>query len=173
MSCSPFDLRDYWFEELDAEERRQVEGHLAGCSACREEIERLRLTRQALLRLKDEEIPRRIAFVSDKVFEPSRAARWWAAVWENVPKLGFATALVLAVFFAGASISRPTVTVENGRWQIAFGRADAQVSQTIAAMEARHVAEMRGVEETYQMLVQQMNEFYRRQAEMRPATFRQ
>jgi anti-sigma factor RsiW len=147
-------LRDYHLEELNAGQRRQVESHVAVCGACREELDRLRLTRQALLRLPEEEMPRRIAFVSDKVFEPAWYARWWAAL----PRLGFALAVLAAVFFAGAWSER---------------RDQAQVAQAIQALEARHDAQMRGVEEAYEMVTRQMNEFYRRDGEMRPASFRQ
>ena len=170
MSCSPFDLRDYCFEELGPGERRQVESHLEGCLSCREEVERLRVTHRALLRLKDEEIPQRIAFVSDKVFEPSRAARWWAGLTVRAPKLALSTALLLAVFFAGVSLSRPSITVEKGRWQIAFGASDARA---VAAMEARHAADMRDVREAYEVLFKQLNVLYRQSAETRSATFRQ
>ena len=44
MSCSPFDLRDYVLAELCESERRSMEEHALGCAACREELERLRLT---------------------------------------------------------------------------------------------------------------------------------
>ena len=165
MSCPPFDLRDYLFEELGAAERTQVDSHLAACAGCRQELERLRLTRAALLHLKDEEMPRRIALVSDKVFEPSRAARWWGAV----PRFAFGAALLLAVFFGGAWISSPSITVEQGRWQIAFGGSGAEVTR----LEARHAAEMRNLEQTYELLVKQMNVLYRQSAEMRPALVRQ
>jgi len=147
-------LRDYHLEELNADQRRQVESHVSVCGSCREELDRLRLTRQALLRLPEEEMPRRIAFVSDKVFEPAWYARWWAAL----PRLGFALAVLAAVFFAGAWSER---------------RGQAQVAQAIQALEARHDAQMRGVEEAYEMVTRQMNEFYRRDGEMRPASFRQ
>jgi anti-sigma factor RsiW len=166
MSCSPFDLRDYWFEELSPEERRQVETHVAGCSGCHEEFERLRLTRQALAHLREEEVPRRIAFVSDKVFEPTRFARWWS----GMPKLAFGLALVLAVFFGGVWATRPSLSVETGKWQVAFGGGSGQA---LAEMEARHTAQMRTVEETYELMMKQMNQLYLRQAEMAPASYRQ
>ena len=165
MSCSPFDLRDYFFEELGSTERHQVESHLSACTACREELARLRATQAALLRLPEEEIPRRIAFVSDKVFEPSRAARWWAAFSLRVPKLAFSLALLLAVFFGGAWISKPTLTVEGGRWQIAFGGN--------AATETRHTADMKAIEQTFELLDKQMQLLYRQSAEIRPAAYRQ
>ena len=76
MSCSPFDLRDYFLKELADPQRRQVEAHVKTCPPCREELERLQLTEAALFSLRDEEIPQRIAFVSDKIFEPSPWRRW-------------------------------------------------------------------------------------------------
>jgi anti-sigma factor RsiW len=176
MSCAPFDLRDYWLEELPADERRQVDEHLAACGSCREELERLRATHQALLRLKDEEIPRRIAFVSDKVFEPSRVARWWAGLGIYVPKLAVSFALVLAVFFAGAWISKPSITVAEGRWQLAFGAGAANVQQEVAKMQVQHTADMQDVRQSYELLLKEMNVLYMQSAQTagaRPAAFRQ
>lgn len=172
MTCSPHDLRDYLWEELKAAERQQVEAHLEGCLGCREELERLQVTHRALLRLKDEEVPRRIAFVSDKVFEPSRAARWWAAFSVRVPRLALSAALLLAVFFGGVRMAQPTITVEKGRWQIAFS-SDARLEQAVAAMEARHTAEMRNAEQAFELLDKEVKFLYRQSAEMRPAMFRQ
>ena len=71
MSCSPFDLRDYYFKDLAENERRLTEVHVKTCAHCREELDRLRGTETALLALPDEEIPQRIGFVSDPVFQPS------------------------------------------------------------------------------------------------------
>ena len=45
----------------------------------------------------DEEIPQRIGFVSDRVYEPSRLLRWWRAFWGSAPRLGFASAAMLSV----------------------------------------------------------------------------
>ena len=81
MSCSPFDLRDYLFGELAEPDRRQVESHVHSCALCNEDLERLRLTHATLLALRDEEVPQRIGFVSDKVFEPSPARRAWQSLW--------------------------------------------------------------------------------------------
>ena len=173
MTCSPHDLRDYFFEELKAEERRQVDEHLHGCARCREELAKLRVTQQALLQLKDEEIPRRIAFVSDKVFEPSRAARWWTALSVRVPRLVFSLALLLAVFFAGAWASRPSITVENGRWQIAFGGAGREIDQKLATFEARHSAEIHNAEQAFEQLDKEVKVLYRQSVEPRSAAYRQ
>ncbi len=86
-------LRDYAFDELPHGEREAIEQHLAACSECALELDRLRVTTAALHTLPDREIPQRIAFVSDKVFEPS----WFQRFWNSGAQLGFASACVLAV----------------------------------------------------------------------------
>jgi anti-sigma factor RsiW len=93
MSCSPFELKDYFFGELDPPERDAVEHHVASCASCREELAGLTTMRAVLLSVPDEEPPRRIAFVSDKVFEP----RWWQKLWTSGARLGFASAAMLAL----------------------------------------------------------------------------
>jgi hypothetical protein len=97
MSCSPFDLRDYFFKELPLPQQLQVEAHVKTCVACQEEMERLQVTGAALFSLREEEIPQRIGFVSDKIFEPSPMRRWFAAFWGSTARLGFASAVVLSV----------------------------------------------------------------------------
>jgi len=100
-------LRDYAFDELPAGERLAVEQHLAACGECSLELDRLRLTAAALRALPDREIPQRIAFVSDKVFEPSLAAR----LWNSAARLGFASACVLAAALVVLAYHRPMQTV--------------------------------------------------------------
>jgi anti-sigma factor RsiW len=107
MSCLPFDLRDYFLKELPEAGRRQVEQHLKNCQACCEELDRLRVTESALLVLRDEEIPQRIAFVSDKIFEPSPVRRWWSAFWASGARLGFASAAMLSVAILVSALTRP------------------------------------------------------------------
>jgi hypothetical protein len=97
MSCSPFDLRDFFFKELSGPQQLQVEAHVQTCAACQEEMERLQVTGAALFSLREEEIPQRIGFVSDKIFEPSPMRRWFAAFWGSTARLGFASAVVLSV----------------------------------------------------------------------------
>src|ERR1700733_11361415 len=77
MSCSNIDWKGYALGELDSNARAQAEAHAATCDSCREELATTRLTLDALSTLREEEVPRRIAFVSDKVFEP----RWWQRMW--------------------------------------------------------------------------------------------
>ncbi len=110
MSCSPFDLRDYLLKELSDGERRQVDAHVRGCAACREELERLQMTEAALFSLRDEEIPQRIAFVSDKIFEPSPWRRAWAAFWGSGARLGFASAAMLSIALIVFSLARTAGT---------------------------------------------------------------
>ena len=138
MSCSPFDLRDFYLKELTDPQQRQVESHVKDCSACREELERLRLTQAALSSLRDEEIPQRIAFVSDPVFEPSRAQRWWAALWGSSGRLGFAGAAMLS---AALLISALTWTAGRGPAAgLSSSEIDSRIQQAVYASEARQTA---------------------------------
>jgi anti-sigma factor RsiW len=92
MGCSPDLVKDLLLGELERAERGRVEQHIAVCPACREELDRLTITQSALYAIREEEVPRRIAFVSDKVFEP----KWWQVLWSSGPKLGFVSAAMLA-----------------------------------------------------------------------------
>lgn len=118
MSCSPFDLRDYHFKELADPQRRQVESHVKSCQPCREELERLQLTESALFALREEEIPQRIAFVSDPIFEPSPLRRFFSEFWGSAPRLGFASAamlsIALVVFATFRPAPAPVVQVASG-----------------------------------------------------------
>ncbi len=168
MSCSPFDLRDYLLGELSAEERRQVDVHARSCGGCHEELERLRITHSTLLALRDEEVPQRIGFVSDKVFEPSLARRAWEAFWGSPAKLGFASAailsatLVIFTFFrqapAVASVAAPDAS-----------KIEAQVSARVSAAVEKAVAqsEARQASKTAELLAAAEQRFARqRQADM-------
>ena len=142
MSCSPFDLHDYLLEELTESERRQVDAHVRSCARCQEEMERLRITQSTLLELRDEEVPQRIGFVSDPVFEPSRARRVWRAFWGSGPKLGFpgaamlSAALLLFTFFRPVAAPPPAVSA-----QFDAARIEQQVSERIAVEVRKAVAE--------------------------------
>ena len=92
MNCQDFDLKAFLLNEATPTERRGVEQHLAVCDACASEYHRLELTTAALMAVPAEEPPRRIAFISDKVFEPNR----WQRFWQSAPRLGFASAALLA-----------------------------------------------------------------------------
>jgi anti-sigma factor RsiW len=149
MKCSPTDLKDYIFEELSAEGRAQVDRHLAACQTCREEMERLRMTQTALASMREEELPRRIAFVSDKVFEP----KWWQLIWNSGPRLGFASALLVAgAIIAHGILSRPVA----GPQPVA---QTANVSFDQAAFDARVAEEVsRKLPAAVEQVVQQHDE---------------
>jgi ferric-dicitrate binding protein FerR (iron transport regulator) len=149
MSNAPHDLRDYVLDELTPPQRAEVERFLAASVEAREEVERLRLTHQALLSLPEEEPPRRIAFVSDKVFEPSLSRRLWQSIWQGAPRLAFGMAAVLLVFFAGAWATQPTVTSDSSGWRLAFGQparverpAVAEAARVLTPEQVRQVSEI-------------------------------
>lgn len=93
MTCPDFDWKGFVLDELPAPERRRMEEHLNTCAACSHEVESLTLTTTALRRLPVREMPRRISFVSDPVFEPN----WWQRFWSSTPRLGFASAAMLSL----------------------------------------------------------------------------
>jgi anti-sigma factor RsiW len=150
MSCSPFDLRDSVFGELDAGQTRAVETHARACSACAAELARLRLTETALFSLREEELPRRIAFVSDKIMPPRIwEARWWSAWWNSAPRLGFAAAAMLstAILLHGY-LSRPLAPAPAPATPAAAALIDqAQLDARVAAAVARAVAAVETAQE--------------------------
>lgn len=151
MSCSPFDLRDYYFKELGSSERRATEVHVKTCAACHEELERLRGTETALLALPDEDIPQRIGFVSDPVFQPSALQRGWRAFWGSAARLGFASAAMLSAALLFFSVTRPAVQANHPAPAVTQTAAGAKldqqvrdaVSQAVAESEARQARQTR------------------------------
>lgn len=147
MSCSPFDLRDYLLGELAPPDRRLLEKHVDACSGCREELDRLQVTHAALRSLAEEEIPQRIAFVSDKVFEPSPWRRAARAFWNSSARLGFVSAAMLSCALVVTALYRPVPApagpapvsqVETARLDADFERRLHDAVQTaVAESEAR------------------------------------
>ena len=128
MNCAPDELKDLFFGEIDARERKRVEEHLAACIACQTEYDRLQLTQTALLSIREEELPRRIAFVSDKVFE----LRWYRKLWNSGPKLGFAAAAMLSfAILVHALVPAPAQ-------QIASVKPDFAMIQEAVQAEVNH-----------------------------------
>jgi len=148
MSCSPFDLRDYFLKELPPADRGQVDSHLRSCVECREELDRLQLTEAALFSLRDEEIPQRIAFVSDKIFEPSPVRRWFDAFWGSTARLGFASAALLScsIFYFAATRPAPAprapAVIERITAASQPGLSPAEVQQQIQQAVAQAVGEV-------------------------------
>jgi Putative zinc-finger len=155
MSCSPFDLRDYFLKELPDSERRQVEAHVRNCQPCLEELDRLRLTEAALFALREEEIPRRIGFVSDQVFEPSPWRRWWAGLWGSTARLAFASAAMLSVAILVSAL-RPVeqIAVRPGPPQIVKTVSETEIQSRIDNAVAKAVAQVdaRQTEKTKQLV---------------------
>jgi anti-sigma factor RsiW len=143
MSCSAEDLKAYVVGELAQREKAAVEDHIRGCQSCHDELDRLNFTRSALASLEDEEIPRRIAFVSDRVFEP----RWWQTMWRSGPAMGFASAALLAAAIVAHGFARPVgpsgqsiAAAQMDASQIER-RVEAQVSSRVDAAVAKAVNE--------------------------------
>jgi len=155
MSCSPFDLRDYFLKELPESEQRQVEAHVRNCQPCFEELDRLRVTEAALFALREEEIPQRIGFVSDKIFEPSPWRRWWAARWIPTTRLAFASAAMLSIAILVAAL-RPAgqIALRPGASQVVKAISDTEIQTRIDTAVAKAVAQVdaRQTEKTKQLL---------------------
>lgn len=121
-------LKDYVFGELGEAERREVEAACAADAGLRDELARLQVTQSALFSLREEEMPRRIAFVSDKVFEP----KWWQVWLSSGPRMGFASAALLAgaIVFHGAMQPKPVA----GPAPVAFDQArfEQRISEEVA-----------------------------------------
>lgn len=144
-NCGSFDLTAYQFGEATPADRRAIEAHVRTCEACASELERLNFTQAALLSgVRDEEMPRRIAFVSDKVFEP----KWYQRLW-STPQWGFASAGLLAaamVFHAtrpvqpAVATGQPRMIVEQQQQQAAQPPIDTQaiIAKAVAEAEARN-----------------------------------
>jgi anti-sigma factor RsiW len=127
MSCESYDWKGYALGELAANERHEAEAHAATCEGCRVELAHVRLTIDALSTLREEEVPRRIAFVSDKVFEP----RWW----QMFLKPSFAAALVIAAAILTHGFMMRPAAVDDAAIQ---ARVDQAVTKAVADVEQRN-----------------------------------
>jgi hypothetical protein len=151
MNCSSEDLKAYFLGELASRDKTALEDHVRACGSCSEELERLKLTQTALLALEEEEVPRRISFVSDKVFEP----RWYETIWRSGPAMGFASAVILAGAIlvhgftvqgvgrpaAGAATPVDTAQIEQRIEREVNARLDAVVAKSVSDAQARQASE--------------------------------
>jgi len=128
MSCKLEDRKPDWnayaLGELNAQMRNEAETHAATCADCQEELASLRVTLDAMAALRDEELPRRIAFVSDKVFEPTL----WNRLSQVFLRPVFAGAAVIAAAILFHAFVRPS------------GIPGASPTVDVAAVEARVAA---------------------------------
>ena len=134
MSCSSYDWKAYALGEVGPGDRHQAEAHAATCPSCREELATLRLTLDALSTLREEEIPRRIAFVSDKVFEP----RPWQKWMQGFLRPSFAAASVIAAAILVHAFVRPQPPVDTAFLE---SRIESEVSKRIDAALQRQAQE--------------------------------
>lgn len=174
MSCSEHDLKGYILKELPPAEAGATQLHLAGCDACREELERLSLTIKALDAVPEEEMPRRIAFVSDKVFEP----KWWQVWLNSGPRMAFVASAMLAAAILMHGVTRPA-PVAGPAPVVDTAAIEARVKQAVADSEARQAEKIQAavaavekryqferqadrvqVEEAFNVMRKQMNRWY-------------
>ena len=146
MNCSSEDLKAYFWWELAAHDQAPLEDHVRACQSCREELDRLTLTRNALLALEEQEVPQRISFVSDRVFEP----RWYQTIWRSAPAMGFASAAILAGAILVHGFARPatapratvdTAPIEQRIEREVNTRLDAVVTKAVGDAQAKQAGE--------------------------------
>jgi anti-sigma factor RsiW len=152
MSCSQYDWKAYALGEMTASERNVAEGHAATCAGCREELAGLRLTLDAMSTLREEEVPRRIAFVSDKVFEP----RWWQRPVQWLASPTFAAAMVIAAAILVHAFARPRADPAAIDAQV-----NSAVTKAVATIEAHHEQEAAEWNATYTLLNKQFLQVYK------------
>jgi anti-sigma factor RsiW len=158
MSCSFFDAKPeskpdwkaYVLRELGQDAHRQAEAHLATCSICHEEVATVRLTLDTLSALREEEMPRRIAFVSDKVFEP----RWWQRAFNQI---------VRSPTFAAGVLVAVAILIHGfmGTGHTSQDQVDAAVNKAVSQVEARHIQEIRAMYDELEVRNKQVANMYR------------
>lgn len=94
------DVKAYAVGEMNETDKRAAAAHVAGCDSCREELAGIQASLASLAMLRDEEPPRRIAFVSDKVFEP----KWWQRL---NPMFASACVIAVAIVAHGFAVPAP------------------------------------------------------------------
>jgi len=139
MSCRLEDRRPDWksyaLGELDARARQEAESHVAACADCQDELAGLRVTLDAMAALREEELPRRIAFVSDKVFEP----RWYERLFLRP---SFAAAVVIAAAILVHASLRPIGAPANAPQAVAQVDTRDIEARVAAEVTARLQSEM-------------------------------
>jgi hypothetical protein len=121
---------------LDARARQDAENHVTACAECQDELGALRLTMDAMATLREEELPRRIAFVSDKVFEP----RWYQK-WFLRPSFAGAALLAGAILVHAfvRPVNAPMTTVAQVDTRAIETRVSAEVTARLQSEMATAV----------------------------------
>jgi anti-sigma factor RsiW len=191
MNCNTELIKDLFLGELKGANRLDAEKHLTACPACSAEWDRLQLTRAALFSIPQEEPPRRIAFVSDKVFEPA----WYQRLFQSGPAMGLASAAMLsiAIFahsFRPVPAAAPAAGINTSQVQAIVQaeverRLDSAVTKAVAATQAdgerkaaalvaateqrllvEHRADLLAVQETMEVMRKRMNVMYTASADL-------
>lgn len=157
MSCITPEITPDWkayaLGELDSAARCEAEAHAASCAGCRDELAALRVTLDALSVLREEEIPRRIGFVSDQVFEPHWWQRAFGLTFAN-PTFSAACVVAAAILvhaFAGST--RPSDAVVQAQ-------IDAAVSKAVAQVETRNAQERADMLAAYDIMEKRFTQMY-------------
>ena len=133
MSCKLDDRKPDWksyaLGELDARARQEAESHVAACADCQDELAGLRVTLDAMATLREEELPRRIAFVSDKVFEP----RWYEKLTQVFLRPSFAAAAVIAAAILVHAFVRPVGAPNTTTAQVDTRPIEARITAEVTA----------------------------------------
>jgi len=137
VGCKNYDWKSYALGEMDSPGRREAEAHAAVCPNCREELATLRLTLDTLSTLREEEIPRRIAFVSDQIFEPSWYRRALRSLWSP----NFAAACVVAAAILVHAFARPAAP-DPAQMN---AQIDAALSKAVATVQANDLDQIQRV----------------------------
>ncbi|MBS1826400.1 MAG: hypothetical protein JST93_13850 [Acidobacteria bacterium] len=144
------ELQAYMLGELSPAKRKEAEQHLGANPEAAQEAERLGTVIAALKRLPEEEPPRRIAFVSDKVFEP----KWYERLWATGPRAAFASAAMLALSivahgFVTAPKPAPAVTATaTVPKEIIAQEVNAAVTKAVAEVRAEANAQSQKLVQT-------------------------
>ncbi len=172
MENEPVDLKAFVLGEGSAEERAAARRQIAEDAAAREEFERLELTLTALRGVREEEMPRRIAFVSDPVFEPS----FWQRFWSAGPRLAFAGAAMLAVAIVAHGYLMRPVPVAAPVVSAGLSQPDVDRAIDVAVDKAVKLAEARAAERTKQevkLAVEQSEKRFTQELQMVSATMQE
>ena len=136
MSCE-YDWKAYALGELESSARRDAEAHANACPAAAKNWPHCVSRWTLLSTLREEEIPRRIAFVSDQIFEP----RWYQRAFRSLATPNFAAACVIAAAILVHAFhgSTPDQALNQAMMR---AQIDAEISKTVALLEAQHAEQV-------------------------------
>jgi hypothetical protein len=151
MHVNGEELVSYLYDEAGADERAQIEAHLAQCADCRAELESLRILRTGLGSWTPPERELGFTIVSRSEPVPS-GRRWWVPAWG----LAAAAALVLAASAAIANLEvrygDDGLTVRTGWGRslesgVAADRSDSPAAVSPPAPETAWRSELAALEQ--------------------------